>query len=107
LKVTPLAPSSSNWRKKECSALVNIIPSIYTPQNMMFGSLSVSLALTHLIVLAAIFSLFPTTEEGQGADVSVITLFARIYCAAAIVDRPGHAGGSACLRGGDGGAFWA
>jgi hypothetical protein len=36
---------------------------------MMFGSLSVSLALT-LIVLAAILSLFPT-EEGQGADASV------------------------------------
>ena len=76
---------------------------------MMFGSLSVSLALTlHLIVLAANFSLF-LTEEGQGADASVITLFARTYCAAGIVDedRPGHAGGSACLRGGDGGGFWA
>lgn len=108
LKVTPLALSSSDGRKKVFST--GSYHPLSTHLNTMFGSLSISRAYSSSYCSRCNFSLF-LTEEGQGAaDASLMVLFAGTYCAAVIADedRPGHAGGSAPpLRGGDVGGFWA
>jgi hypothetical protein len=80
LKVTPLALSSSDGRKKVFST--GSYHPLSTHLNTMFGSLSISRAYSSSYCSRCNFSLF-LTEEGQGAaDASLMVLFAGTYCAA-------------------------
>jgi hypothetical protein len=79
------------------------------------------LGASRLLFLLQFFALFAGRRAGGGHLVlrrlqwtastrpTNSYLLARSYCAAAIVDedRPGHTGGGACLRRGDGRGFWA